>query len=145
MDSRLRVGHAIGKTEEEIAPDLMKQVKMHAPDEGPPAVSSDGKGAYREAMLETWRKVPEYGGRGAPSKLPQPGKDWQCLQLMVRSFLEAIFTFVVLIRRELIHSQERQEQTFHRKMPFFSESTKSFFCENSGSSLDFILPKFGGE
>jgi len=33
MDSRLRVGHATGKTEEEIAPDLMEQVKMHAPDE----------------------------------------------------------------------------------------------------------------
>jgi len=55
---------------------------MHAPDEGPPAVSSDGKGAYREAMLETWGKVPEYGGRGAPPKLPQPGKDWQCLQVI---------------------------------------------------------------
>src|SRR5882762_7262980 len=57
MDSRLRVGHAIGKTEEEIALELMKQVKMHAPDEGPPAVSSDGKGAYPKAMLETWGKV----------------------------------------------------------------------------------------
>jgi len=77
MDSRLRVGHATGKTEEEIAPDLMEQVKMHAPDEEPPAMSSDGKGAYREAMLETWGKVPEYGGRGAPPKLPKPGKDWQ--------------------------------------------------------------------
>ena len=66
MESRLRVGHAIGKTEEEIAPELMKQVKMHAPDEEPPAMSSDGKGAYREAMLETWGKVPEYGGRGTP-------------------------------------------------------------------------------
>ncbi len=65
MDSRLRVGHAIGKTEEEIAPDLMKQVKMHAPDEGPSAMSSDGKGAYPKEMLETWGKVPEYGGRGA--------------------------------------------------------------------------------
>jgi len=82
MDSRLRVGHATGKMEEEIAPDLMEQVKMHAPDEGPPAMSSDGKGAYREAMLETWRKVPEYGGRGAPPKLPKPGKDWQYLQII---------------------------------------------------------------
>jgi len=34
---------------EEIAPELMKQVKMHAPDEGPPAMSSDGKGAYPKA------------------------------------------------------------------------------------------------
>ncbi len=82
MDSRLRIGRAIGKTEEGIAPELMKQVKMHAPDEGSPAMSSDGKGAYREAMLEIWGKVPEYGGRGAPPKLPKPGKDWQCLQVI---------------------------------------------------------------
>jgi hypothetical protein len=50
MESRLRIGCAIGKTEEEIAPELMKQVKMHAPDGGPPALSSDGKGAYPKAM-----------------------------------------------------------------------------------------------
>ena len=50
MDSRLRVGSAIGKSEEEIAPVLMEQVKMHAPDEGPPALSSDGKGAYPDAV-----------------------------------------------------------------------------------------------
>jgi len=80
MESRLRVGHAIGKTEEEIAPNLMKQVKMHAPDDGPPAMSSDGKGAYPKAMVETWGKVPEYSGRGAPPTLPKPGKDWQFLQ-----------------------------------------------------------------
>ena len=55
---------------------------MHAPDEGPSAMSSDGKGAYPKAMVETWGKVPEYGGRGAPPKLPQPGKDWQCLQVI---------------------------------------------------------------
>ena len=55
---------------------------MHAPDEGPPAISSDGKGAYREAMRDPWGKVPEYGGRGAPPTLPKPGKDWQCLQII---------------------------------------------------------------
>jgi len=82
MESHLRVGHAIGKTEEEIAPELMKQVKMHAPDEEPPAMSSDRKGAYREAMLETWGKVPEYGGRGTPPKLPKPGKGWKFLQVI---------------------------------------------------------------
>jgi len=82
MDSRLRIGSAIGKSEEEIAPELMEQVKMHAPDEGPPALSSDGKGAYPDAMLKTWGKVPEYCGRGAPPTLPKPGKDWQCLQVI---------------------------------------------------------------
>jgi hypothetical protein len=52
----------------------MEQAKIHAPDEVPLVMPSNGKGAYREAMLETWGKVPEYGGRGAPPKLPQPGK-----------------------------------------------------------------------
>jgi len=47
---------------------------MHAPNEEPPAMSSDGEGAYQEAMLETWGKVPEYSGRGTPPKLPKPGK-----------------------------------------------------------------------
>jgi hypothetical protein len=82
MDSRLRIGNAIEKSEEEIAPELMKQVKMHAPDEGPPALSSDGKGAYPDAMLKTWGKVPEYSGRGVPPKLLKPEKDWQCLQVV---------------------------------------------------------------
>ena len=82
MKTRLRVGRAIAKTEEEVAPELMKQVKRHAPDEGLTAMSTDGKGAYREAMLETWGKIPEYCGRGAPPKLPQPGKDWQYLQVI---------------------------------------------------------------
>ena len=82
MDSRLRVGRAIAKTEEEDAPILMKQIKMHAPEEGPPALSSDGKGAYREAFLETWGKVPEYGGRGRPPTALQPGEDWLYLQVI---------------------------------------------------------------
>jgi hypothetical protein len=77
MDTRLRVGHAIAKTEEEVALDLMKQLKRYAPDESSPAMPTDGKGAYREAMLEIWGKVPEYRGRGIPPKIPQPGKDWQ--------------------------------------------------------------------
>jgi hypothetical protein len=82
MDSRLRVGSAIGKSEEEIGPELMKQVKMHAPEEEPPAIATDGKGTYRDAMLDTWGKVPEYSGRGAPPKLPKPGKDWKYLQVV---------------------------------------------------------------
>jgi hypothetical protein len=80
--TRLRVGRAIEKTEEEVAQELMKQVKKYAPCEGPPAMATDGKGAYREAMLETWGKVPEYSGRGTPPKLPKPGKDWQYLQVI---------------------------------------------------------------
>jgi hypothetical protein len=82
MDSRLRVGRAIAKTEEEVAPLLMEQIKSHAPEEAPPAIATDGKGAYREAMLETWGKVPEYSGQGRPPTMPKPEKDWQYLQVI---------------------------------------------------------------
>ena len=82
MDTRLRVGRAIAKTEEEVAPQLMQQIKKHQPDEKPPALATDGKGAYREAMLETWGKVPQYHGRGRPPTLPQPEKDWHYLQVI---------------------------------------------------------------
>ncbi len=84
METRLRVGRAIAKTEEEVAPQLMQQVKRHAPEDPPPALSTDGKGAYREAMLETWGTVPQYGGQGRPPTVPQPGKDWQYLQVIKR-------------------------------------------------------------
>jgi hypothetical protein len=80
--TRLRVGRAIEKTEEEVAQELMRQVRSYAPDAGPPALVTDGKGAYREAMLETWGKVPAYGGRGAPPKLPKPGEDWYYVQII---------------------------------------------------------------
>ena len=84
METRLRVGRAIAKTEEEVAPQLMKQIKRHAPEDPPPALSTDGKGAYREALLETWGTVPAYGGRGRPPTVPKAGKDWQYLQVIKR-------------------------------------------------------------
>ncbi len=82
MDTRLRVGRAIAKTEEEVAPQLMQQVKRHAPEAPPPALATDGKGAYREALLQVWGKVPQYGGQGRPPTLPQPGKEWRYLQVI---------------------------------------------------------------
>lgn len=82
MDTRLRVGRAITKTEEEAAPILMKQIKRHAPEEGPPYIATDGKGAYRDAMLETWGKVPAYSGCGRPPIALQPGEDWLYLQVI---------------------------------------------------------------
>jgi len=60
----------------------MEQVQRHAPDSGPPAIATDGKGAYREAMLKTWGKVPDYSGQGRPPILPQPSEDWKYLQVI---------------------------------------------------------------
>ena len=60
----------------------MKQVKKHAPEDGPPAIATEGKGAYREAMLKTWGKVPEWNGIGRPPTALQPGKGWKYLQVI---------------------------------------------------------------
>ena len=76
------MGRAITKTEAEAAPILMKKIKRHAPEEGPLALATDGNGAYREAILETWGKIPEYSGRGRPPTALQPGEDWRYLQII---------------------------------------------------------------
>src|SRR5207248_3602852 len=66
IESRLRIGRAIAKTEEEVAFELMAQLKARGHPTRPPAMATDGKGSYREAMLETWGQVPAYAGRGRP-------------------------------------------------------------------------------
>src|SRR5947209_19284879 len=67
LESRLRIGRAIAKTEEEVALQLMTQLKERGHPTTPPAIATDGKGSYREAMLETWGSVPASGGRGRPA------------------------------------------------------------------------------
>jgi len=44
------------KTEEEAAQDLMSQIKQRGHPETPPAIATDGKGGYREAMVQAWGK-----------------------------------------------------------------------------------------
>jgi hypothetical protein len=60
----------------------MEQIKRHDPEEQPPAIATDGKGAYREAILKTWGIVPQYSGYGRPPTLPKPGKGWKYLQVV---------------------------------------------------------------
>lgn len=81
-DTRLRVGRAIAKTEEEVAEELMKQLKDRGHLASPPPIATDGKGAYREAMVETWGKVPPYKGTGFPPSEKQPQPDWHYLQVV---------------------------------------------------------------
>jgi hypothetical protein len=76
------VGRAIGKTEEEVARDLMAQLKDRGHPDAPPAMATDGKGDYREALLETWGQIPEYGGVGRPPTLKRPQPEWQYLQVV---------------------------------------------------------------
>jgi hypothetical protein len=84
MDTRLRVGRAIGKNESEVAPALMEQIKARGHPDAPPAIATDGKGSYREAMIETWGQVPEYAGQGRPPTHKQPQPGWQYLQVVKR-------------------------------------------------------------
>jgi hypothetical protein len=76
------VGRAIGKTEEQVAHDLMAQLKERGHADAPPAMATDGKGDYREALVETWGRVPDYGGVGRPPTLKRPQPEWQYLQVV---------------------------------------------------------------
>jgi hypothetical protein len=59
----------------------MKHLHRWIPQE-PPALATDGLGAYREALLETWGTVTEWCGQGRPPTRPQPGKTWKYLQIV---------------------------------------------------------------
>lgn len=83
IDSRLRIGRALGKDEAVVARDLMAQLQERGHPQRPPALASDGKGQYREALLATWGRVPPpTGRRGGVPKQPQPQPDWQYLQVI---------------------------------------------------------------
>jgi hypothetical protein len=82
MDTRLRVGRAIGKTEEQVAHELMAQLKDRGHSDQPPAMATDGKGDYRTALVDTWGQVPAYGGRGRPPSCKQPQPEWQYVQVV---------------------------------------------------------------
>jgi len=60
----------------------MKQLKDRGHAASPPPIATDGKGAYREAMVETWGKVPPSKGRGFPPSEKQPQPDWHYLQVV---------------------------------------------------------------
>lgn len=62
----------------------MKQIKERGHKLAPPAIATDGKGAYREAMVETWGKVParKPGAKGLPPEKKQPQPGWHYLQVV---------------------------------------------------------------
>ena len=61
---------------------MMGQINDHGHREAPPAIATDGKGAYRAAMVETWGKVPSYQGKGFPPERKQPLEGWQYVQVI---------------------------------------------------------------
>jgi len=60
----------------------MQQLKDCGHSDGPPPMATDGKGAYREAMVETWGEVPPSPERGRPPVHKQPKADWHYLQVV---------------------------------------------------------------
>jgi transposase-like protein len=77
MESRLRVGRVIAKTEEEAAYLVMGQIKKHNPEE-PPAMATDGLGAYREAMLKELGKCSRISWSWKTANTPYP---WRRLEI----------------------------------------------------------------
>lgn len=82
MDTRLRVGRSIEKTEDEVAMELMAQLKGSGHPDDPPGVATDGNDSYRVAMVETWGDVPEYSGRGRPTTAKQDRPQWNLIQIV---------------------------------------------------------------
>lgn len=80
IDSRLRLGCVVKKTESEAARLLMQGLKEAHP-EAPPAIATDAKGGYEEAIVETWGRAPEYRGWGRPPSRKQPVSGWMYLQV----------------------------------------------------------------
>jgi len=78
------VGRAVATTEEEVAQRLMVELKERGHPDAPPPLATDGKGAYQEALVETWGEVPPPQGLGRPPLHKQPQAGWQYLQVIKR-------------------------------------------------------------
>jgi hypothetical protein len=83
IDTRLRVGRGIAKTETEASEKVFRTIKAdRGHSEVPPPTISDGWGGIREAMVQVWGKVPEYKGRGRPPEKKRPQDGWKYLQII---------------------------------------------------------------
>ena len=58
----------------------LRQNRGHS--DKPPPTISDGWGGIREAMVQTWGKVPEYKDRGRPPEKKRPLGGWKYLQVI---------------------------------------------------------------
>jgi hypothetical protein len=62
----------------------MEQLQERGHADAPPGIATDGKGAYREALVATWGQVPEYSGHGRPPTRKQEQPGWQYVQVIKR-------------------------------------------------------------
>ena len=65
-----------------MAAQIFSQLKERGHPEAPPPLASDGEGAYREQMVETWGQVPPYSGMGRPPTVKRAASDWQYVQVI---------------------------------------------------------------
>lgn len=82
MDSRLRVGRGIAKTETLASLMVFQTLKRRGHPEAPPPLISDGWGGIDQALIEVYGVVPEYSGRGRPPSRKQAQPGWQYLQMV---------------------------------------------------------------
>jgi hypothetical protein len=83
IDTRLRVGRGIAKTETEASEEVFRTLRQkRGHPEIPPPTISDGWGGIRDAMVQIWGKVPEYKGRGRPPEKKRPQEGWKYLQMI---------------------------------------------------------------
>ncbi|MCS4101389.1 hypothetical protein [Salinibacter ruber] len=83
IDTRLRVGRGIAKTETEASEVVFRTLQQNrGHQDKPPSTISDGWGGIREAMVQIWGKVPEYKGRGRPPEKKRPQEGWKYLQVI---------------------------------------------------------------
>ena len=76
------MGRGLAKTETEASIAALSMYQACSHSNHPPALSSDGWGGHREALLEVYGQVPPYKGRGRPPTKKQPHPGWQYLQMV---------------------------------------------------------------
>lgn len=82
IDTRLRLGRGIAKTETAASAEAFRQFKRRGHPEMPPPLASDGFGGIDAALIEVYGRVPPYQGRGRPAEKKRPVPGWQYLQLV---------------------------------------------------------------
>lgn len=110
IDTRLRVGRGIGKTETQASMQVFETLKSRGhPDRPPPTVSDtaeiSARGGIREAMVEVYGKVPDYKGRGRPPTLKRPQPGWKYLQVVKERTDRGRVTGT---RSEVVYGEEKE-------------------------------------
>jgi len=82
IETRLRVGRGIAKTEQQASAGALRQLKRRGHPQGPPPLVSDGFGSNREAILLVYGQVPPYKGIGRPPTRRRPVEGLRYLQVV---------------------------------------------------------------